>query len=212
MVYITPSLFGHDPAYNSFNFPTPTHPHIHNVMADSHVTAGLGKRKRRADDVTEGPNPKHISISSTETDRSGSDSRMSLSRSSPTSEGFIRSSTSSNLERRPVKQMKRSNPRLVKAPSHLMDIEVDMPSSPPVQKAVTQPSSDLRSCHACGSAPKRKRDLENYLDCRRCEERTCYICARKCSGCQREICKECIVEIGKEGDPWCLECYQHINL
>lgn len=226
MVYITSGLFGHDPAYSVHSFPEPNH--TYNDMVDSPAGAGLGKRKRRTDDDTEGPSPKHISLSSTDTDRTNPGHHVSQSRPSLTAEGYIRHHAhhpaahepssqrplprhpgSTNHERRSVKQLKRSIPRLMKAPSHLMDVE---PEPTPVQRPDTHhPQSDLRSCHACGTAPKRKRDLENYLDCRKCERRTCYICARRCSGCQRDVCRECVVEVGDEGEPWCLSCYQHIN-
>jgi len=107
-------------------------------------------------------------------------------------------------ERRPAKQLRRLNSKiaLVKSTSHLMDIEPD-----PAPSSDTNSTSDLRPCHSCKTAPKRKRDLENYMECKRCVERACYICARECMGCQKAICKKCIVEVGEEGDPWCLECY-----
>ncbi|KAH9878901.1 hypothetical protein J1614_002336 [Plenodomus biglobosus] len=109
-------------------------------------------------------------------------------------------------DRRPVKQLKRTNPKaaLVKSTSHLMDIDMD----PQHSAAQPHPVSDLRPCHACRSAPKRKRELENYLDCKRCDERTCYICARQCvGGCGQAICNKCTVEVGDEGDSCCLDCY-----
>jgi hypothetical protein len=98
---------------------------------------------------------------------------------------------------------------LVKSTSHLMDTDSDtMSTYPPLDVQHPPAVSDLRSCHACQSAPKRKKDLENYMDCRRCDERTCYICARQClGGCGKKICKKCIVEVGQEGDSWCLDCY-----
>lgn len=227
MVYITPGLFGHNPTYSQYQFSAANRIHSYPDMVEPQLMAGPGKRKRSGEDITEGPSPKHISLCSTDLDRSGPGSLPLLSRS-PTCEGLIRlhpaahgsaeyrtfprSSGPLNFERRPVKQMKRSTPKLCKTPSHLMDIEVDTPSSPPVQRAHIPATSDLRSCHACGTAPKRKRDLENYMDCRKCEQRTCYICARQCSGCQKDACKDCVVEVGEEGEPWCLTCYQHINL
>jgi hypothetical protein len=118
-------------------------------------------------------------------------------------------------ERRPVKQMKRYSPKatLLKSTSHLMDVDLDLPPSLSNADAHPQPITDLRPCHACKSAPKRRKDLENYLDCRRCVGRTCYICARQCfGGCGKAVCKKCIVEVGEEGDPWCLDCYaRNIN-
>ena len=113
-----------------------------------------------------------------------------------------------SLDRRPVKQLKRVSPKasLVKSTSHLMDVDLDTPPQP------SHAVSDLRSCHACQKAPKRKKDLENYMDCRRCEGRTCFICARQCVGCTKAICKKCIVEVGEDGDAWCLDCYsRNIN-
>ncbi|KAF1833051.1 hypothetical protein BDW02DRAFT_570461 [Decorospora gaudefroyi] len=117
-------------------------------------------------------------------------------------------------ERRPVKQLKRLAPKaaLVKSTSHLMDVDFDV--APSCQRNDTQSHtvSDLRPCHACNKAPKRRKDLENYLDCRRCKGRTCFICARQCTGCQKAICNKCIVEVGLEGDSWCLHCYsRNIN-
>jgi hypothetical protein len=113
---------------------------------------------------------------------------------------------------------KRLSPKatLVKTPSHLMDIDLDLDLPSPCQRTDvqphTQPVSDLRSCHVCNKAPKRRKELENYLDCRRCEGRTCFICARQCAGCSKAICKKCIVEVGEEGDAWCLDCYsRNIN-
>ena len=146
-------------------------------------------------------------------------------RSSPTSKGLLKlhgyatplengtgrmyavsaaASTYITSERRPTKQIRRTNPKiaLVKSTSHLMDIE---PS--PTTSTNTTHNSDLRPCHACKTAPKRKRDLENYMECRRCDERACYICARICVACDKAICKKCIVEVGEEGDSWCLDCY-----
>jgi hypothetical protein len=157
---------------------------------------------------------------------------MHQQRSSPSSRGFARLHTHSassiesnrNLtypvfsasplfpisERRPVKQVKRLSPKasLIKSTSHLMDVDLELPSSIPKADTHAHPVTDLRSCHACRSAPKRRKDLENYLDCRRCDGRTCYICARQCfGGCGKAVCKKCIVEVGEEGDPWCLGCY-----
>lgn len=121
----------------------------------------------------------------------------------------------STPERRPVKQIKRLSPKasLVKSASHLMDIDLELPPSVAKVEAHSHHVTDLRSCHACKSAPKRRKDLENYLDCRRCDGRTCYICARQCfGGCGKAVCKKCIVEVGEEGDPWCLDCYARSSL
>lgn len=93
-----------------------------------------------------------------------------------------------------------------------LDLDLDAPAAPVCESRAVPAVSDLRSCHACNKAPKRKKDLENYLDCRRCEGRTCFICARQCVGCDKAICKKCIVEVGEEGDAWCLDCYsRNIN-
>ncbi|KAF2682841.1 hypothetical protein K458DRAFT_419674 [Lentithecium fluviatile CBS 122367] len=210
MVYITSHLFGSEAICDCPTAPATIHSQAWNIMVDTQLTAGLGKRKRRADSDEEGSKPTGCS---------------SQQRSSPASKGLLRlhghapasdtnnnrmypvtvaASTSSTPERRPVKQMRRMHPKvaLVKSTSHLMDIELD-----PAPISTANNHSDLRPCHACNTAPKRRRDLENYMECRRCDERTCYICARECVGCHKAICKKCIVEVGEEGDPWCLNCY-----
>ncbi|KAF2831546.1 hypothetical protein CC86DRAFT_342459 [Ophiobolus disseminans] len=209
MVYITSDLFGSASTHGRGDTATPTY---WTSMADSPHPAGLGKRKRLEGD--EGPNP----------------SCMHQQRPSPSSRSYARlhahNTTSfeinrnlsypafsasplfSALERRPVKQIKRLSPKasLIKSTSHLMDVDLDL--TPPKPETHSHAVIDLRSCHACKSAPKRRKDLENYLDCRRCEGRTCYICARQCfGGCGKAVCKKCIVEVGEEGDPWCLDCY-----
>ncbi|KAF2035740.1 hypothetical protein EK21DRAFT_53670 [Setomelanomma holmii] len=234
-MYITSDLFGG----------TSTHQHNDTnpatqwtIMADSPHTAGLGKRKRLEGE--DGPNRYgqfQVHSHNPQADDS-CDSSVHQQRSSPTSRGYARMhvhnnstlETSRNLsypiysavpiyasaERRPVKQMKRHNPKatLVKSTSHLMDFEHDLPPSITKVDTHSHTANDLRPCHACKSAPKRRRDLENYLDCRRCEGRTCYICARQCfGGCGKAVCKKCIVEVGEEGDPWCLDCYaRRINI
>ena len=199
MVYITSDLFG----------PVETHNQSHScwhMMTDSqqqqHV-AGLGKRKRQQEADTSHtnrePRPQHSLAVDHNNDRS-----------------YVLYTTAPSLrasEHRPVKQIKRTSPKfaLVKSTSHLMD--TDSGASPAVgtTNAQVQPThiNDLRACHACKSAPKRKRDLENYMDCMRCDGRTCYICARQClGGCGKKICKECTSEVGEEGDSWCLDCFQ----
>ncbi|KAF2253045.1 hypothetical protein BU26DRAFT_420555 [Trematosphaeria pertusa] len=220
-MFITADLFGCDPGHDRSNSATSIHTQTWNAMVDSSLSTGLGKRKRRSEDC-DGASGVHHSA---------------LQRSSPASKGFLKlqghdsasfdgnnertyplsvaASTYLTSDRRPVKQMRRLNPKvsLVKTPSHLMDIEPDLPpSSSHTEKRETRNDTDLRPCHACKTAPKRKRDLENYMECKRCDGRTCYICARECLGCRKAICKKCIVEVGQEGDPWCLECYsRHIN-
>jgi len=113
-------------------------------------------------------------------------------------------------EHRPLKQLKRASPKrvpaLAKSTSHLMDIEFDTPT--PSSSLHTSTTMDLRSCHICHKAPTRKKDLENYHECERCKEQTCFICARQCANGYREkICRRCCVEVGEEGDTLCLGCY-----
>ncbi|KAI4921366.1 hypothetical protein J4E85_008711 [Alternaria conjuncta] len=206
MVYITSDLFGpntpHERQYDT------TTSYWHTMGHDQHA-AGLGKRKRMAGD--DGPQPvsrQHRSSPSRDSNR------LHLHNTPPFESNnnnlpyalFPSKPHEYTSERRPVKQLKRLSPKasLVKSTSHLMDVDLDAPS--PCQ---TQPHavSDLRSCHACNKAPKRRKDLENYLDCTRCEGRTCFICARQCVGCSKATCKKCIVEVGEEGDAWCLDCY-----
>ena len=230
------SLFGSDAMFDRFNSPTAIHTQSRNTMPESQ--AGLGKRKRRMEDGDEGSRSRHERCSGhtiqMDVDIAGISNFHS--RSSPISKGLLRlhghgpifeasgsrmfpasaaASTYTTSDRRPVKQLRRLNPKiaLVKAPSYLMDIEPDpTPSSSSTGSTESHTNSDLRPCHACKTAPKRKRDLENYMGCKRCDGRTCYICARECLGCHKAICKKCIVEVGEEGDPWCLECYsRHIN-
>lgn len=189
MVYITPGLFGPVDTHNS--------PHHHwHIMSDSHHDpASLGKRKRSLDGdsahSSRGSRPQHTSS----LDRN-SDHTYSLRAT----------------DQRPLKQTKRLSPKLalVKSTPHLTHTETS--TSPAIStSAEVQPHAvdDLRACHACRSAPKRRKDLENYMDCKRCVGRTCYICARQClGGCGRKVCKECTAEIGQEGDSWCLDCLQ----
>lgn len=201
-MYITSDLFGGTTHYHQENDTLNARP----SMADSQHAAGLGKRKRHeADEGSSAyeslPGPKHDFA--TYSFYSGClHQQRPASKHSP-------QPTYNLIERRPVKQVKRLTPKatLVKSTSHLMELETE--PTPNRSNAV----SDLRPCHACKSAPKRNKDLENYLDCRRCEGRTCYICARQCyGGCRKAVCKKCIVEVGEDGDPWCLDCYaRNIN-
>jgi len=197
MVYITSDLFGPADTHNQY------HNHWHTMMDPQQHAPGLGKRKRQQDaeaaNTSRGPRPQHSPAFEHNTDRS-----YALYTSAPDHRAS---------EHRPVKQIKRISPKLalVKSTSHLMD--TDAGASQPVGSTAPQTYSpaftDLRACHACKSAPKRKRDLENYMDCMRCEGRTCYICARQClGGCGKKICKECTSEVGEEGDSWCLDCFQ----
>jgi hypothetical protein len=229
-MYITSDLFGGAPTHTRGDTATSAY---WTAMPDSPHTASLGKRKRQ--EAEEGPSTYGSCriLSSHTKANSICNSCSHQPRSLPASRGSTRPqlhtipgldsnrnlpysvySTSPILphsERRPVKQMKRFSPKatLVKSTSHLMDIEPELPKANTHAHTV----NDLRPCHACKSAPKRRRDLENYLDCRRCDGRTCYICARQCfGGCGKAICKKCIVEVGEEGDPWCLDCYaRNIN-
>jgi len=68
----------------------------------------------------------------------------------------------------------------------------------------------LTPCHICHKAPRLKKDLEGYAGCGRCEQRTCYICIRRCEagGCERKVCRSCCVEEGENGDVSCLECLE----
>lgn len=188
MVYITPDLFG--------PLDTQPGPHHHwHIMADTpHDAAGLGKRKRMQDesavDYGRGHHPQH-------------------------SPAFDHNSGRSYLtaDSRPMKQIKRISPKLALLKSSTPLMDTDAGAAPPAhfKAGQVQPhtTTDLRACHACKTAPKRKSDLENYMDCKRCMERTCYICARQClGGCGRKICRECTAEVGQERDSWCLDCLQ----
>lgn len=192
-------------------------------MVDSPPVGGLGKRKRLEGDQDPSAydsNTKtctiHIRTDCISRSRPHQQQRLT----SPSNRVHHHHKTTSTTpppfetmsERRPVKQMKRISPKatLTKSTSHLMDLEPEL--SRHDHDTHTQPHfhavSDLRPCHACNSAPRRKKDLENYLDCLRCDGRTCYICARQCfGGCGKAVCKKCIVEVGEDGDPWCLDCY-----
>ncbi|KAF1911602.1 hypothetical protein BDU57DRAFT_524173 [Ampelomyces quisqualis] len=209
-MYITSELFG---GSSTRNYRDPATSTYWTTMTDSPHPAGLGKRKRH--DAEEASSTNH-----TPQQRLSSPSRRYQGHNTPSSDSnrnlpYPVHSTSplfSASDRRPVKQMKRTSPKstLFKSPSHLMDMEPDLPPPSSKEDAHAHPHSitDLRPCHACKSAPKRRKDLENYLDCRRCDGRTCYICARQCFGrCGKAVCKKCIVEVGQEGDPWCLDCY-----
>jgi len=196
-------------------------------MVDTQSTPSLGKRKRRAESDEEGHKFKYDSAYSSLLNENANtvvfSGHFTQQRSSPASKGLIKlhgyapstdtkssrmypvsAATYITSERRPTKQMRRTNPKvaLVMSTSHLMDIEPD-----PAPSSTMHSNSDLRPCHACKTAPKRKRDLENYMDCKRCDERACYICARICVGCEKATCKKCVVEVGEEGDSWCLDCY-----
>ncbi|CAI6331540.1 unnamed protein product [Periconia digitata] len=215
MVYITRELFGSDPAYQRSASPLCT------IMKDTeHAAAGLGKRKRRIDDESLSRDIQYESIDhtpfilNTYTSRSSCSPHPSPSHKSPVKDyhqGFnpVSTPTYVDAERRPVKQTRRSIPKLAKEPSYLMDVEQHHTSNLLHTNAPrVNTNFDLRPCHSCCSAPKRKQDLENYMECKHCDGRTCFICARECISCKKAICNRCIVEVGEEGDSWCLECHQ----
>lgn len=190
MVYITSDLFGPVDTHSQ------NHNHWHVMTSPNHDPAALGKRKRSPDgDATHNSRvsrPQHTSSSDRNSDHTYSPHAM---------------------DPRPIKQIKRLSPKvaLVKSTSYLMDIDTSTNPTNGRMNVEVQPHavSDLRACHACKSAPKRKKDLENYMDCNRCIGRTCYICARQClGGCGKKVCKECTAEVGQEGDSWCLDCLQ----
>ncbi|KAF2739151.1 hypothetical protein EJ04DRAFT_508876 [Polyplosphaeria fusca] len=198
-MYITSELF--TPPKSSYNSSS-CHPQPnHGTMGD---TQSLGKRKRGpdADEATNSttllsysPAPKHIRLQTS--------NQASFTANRAWRFPF---ESASAPQHRPMKQLRRSSPSkrvtLSKSPSHLMDVEMDEPARP-------APAIDLRPCHVCHKAPTRKRDLENYLDCKSCGERACYICARECvGGCTRHVCSKCCIEVGHEGDTHCLDCYQ----
>jgi hypothetical protein len=193
-------------------------------MVDQAAQANLGKRKRTQDHADgfpinnnhEGPlHSSHLSPSSKACRRSQSFSRPSPESNNSRTFKPLPPSTTNSTSGRPTKQPKRTSPNktpsaLRKHPSHLMDTDLPRaddptPASPPPPIA----ESDLRACHICHSAPKRKTDLENYLQCQVCTERACYICARECyGGCKKQVCSKCCVQVGEDWDTYCLSCYQ----
>jgi hypothetical protein len=229
MVYITSTIFDSNVRHDRPASPPTMHTQNWGTMVDTHSTPSLGKRKRRADSDEDGLKFQYSlpysSLLDKEANMANCSGHSTQHRSSPASKGVLKlhaygypaeqstsrmypvsaaASACITSESRPTKQMRRTNPKiaLVKSASHLMDTESD-----PAPSSNTNSNSDLRPCHACMTAPKRRRDLENYMDCKRCVERACYICARECVGCEKAICKKCIVEVGEEGDSWCLDCY-----
>jgi hypothetical protein len=186
MVFITSDLFGAVSTHNQH------HRQWHIMTEAPHDVESLGKRKRTQD----GDGRAHRSHHATPFDYDHDSEQLYTT-----------------AEHRPMKQLKRISPKLslLKSTSHLMD--TDAGAAPPVhfKHGQVQPHAvaDLRACHACKTAPKRKSDLENYMDCKRCVGRTCYICARQClGGCGKKVCRECTAEVGKERDSWCLDCLQ----
>lgn len=220
-MYITQELFGSP--YNSSHFESSS-PHIHtwNTMTiDSPPDhQSLGKRKRCLD-LLEGPNvrPRHAEEDdhaqypqdanrSQSTTTCGSRSPMKISPETA-------SSKPSNL--RPTKNPRRLVfPKKVtfqkQASFQMMDVEpenFDPTSNLP--QALTFPTkppttTNLQPCHICKKAPKRKSDLDNYLECSRCIGRTCFICVRNCVKCHKDLCSTCCKEIGEDGDTWCRDC------
>lgn len=192
--------------------------------------SGLGKRKRRLGADDEGPSSSRLRQS--EEGAVGDSTRSHTGNLSTTSPHGSRHRISPT-DQRPMKQVRLVSPKkanLQKQPSFQMDIEIEDRDSPTIHThthththpnttahththpAPTPASSsknpDLRACHICKKAPKRKRDMINYLDCTRCIGRTCFICARDCSQCHKSLCRDCCTEVGEEGDAWCLDCYQ----
>lgn len=170
---------------------TPSHlPNTWTAMPESEPTTGpLGKRKRQRDIEDE-----HIPHSDAVT------AAQQHARLPP---------YKSQLRSRPIKQT-RLSPKLQKLPSHLMEHEIGLPESKlaaPGLHLQRTAEIDLRPCHICHSAPKRRRELENYLQCQACDKRACYICARQCSGkCGKQLCSKCCAEVGEEGATFCFGC------
>jgi len=58
-------------------------------------------------------------------------------------------------------------------------------SLPNIDFAIQKPSigkADLSACHICRRKPTLKRELEDFLDCESCGNRTCAVCIRECLG------------------------------
>jgi hypothetical protein len=94
--------------------------------------------------------------------------------------------------------------------SEITPTEETSPS--PVAKEIA-----LQPCHICHKKPKQKTDLDSYTTCKKCGERTCYICIRECQGgCNdKTICSSCCVEYGEDGTVACFDCYEvgyHLNM
>ncbi|KAH7379191.1 hypothetical protein DE146DRAFT_682332 [Phaeosphaeria sp. MPI-PUGE-AT-0046c] len=204
-MYITSDLFqvGGDAARLHCNDTTPAY---WTAMSDASPMVGLGKRKRLEGEQDPSAVRAH---------QQGISSPSHRYHNKTTSITITTPPPCNTTDRRPAKQMKRLSPKaaLTKSTSHLMELEPDLSKHTHDTHAHSYSVSNLRPCHACNSAPRRKKDLENYLDCLRCDGRTCFICARQCfGGCGKAVCNKCIVEVGEDGDPWCLDCYsQDIN-
>jgi len=58
-------------------------------------------------------------------------------------------------------------------------------SLPNVDFSIQTPSTgkaDLSACHICRRKPTLKKELEDYVDCESCGNRTCAVCIRECLG------------------------------
>lgn len=78
-----------------------------------------------------------------------------------------------------------------------------------VTERLERKRSLLDPCNVCYKAPKLKSHLASYSNCRRCDERTCFICIRSCEEgpCgDRTICSKCCVEEGADGMVVCFDC------
>ncbi|KAF2109556.1 hypothetical protein BDV96DRAFT_585782 [Lophiotrema nucula] len=235
-MYITSDLFGSTADSASSHQSNPCHTQPWNKMT---VDTGLGKRKRSKEEATQteyGGSSGFLDGARADlpswlrsADQQPSPGKMLRVHSFPQGSvnnarpwrlpGGTTTATITTAPHRPFKQLKRVSPKkppppLTKSTSHLMDTDEPAASHPcPASSEPPPSSSDLRSCHICHTAPKRKSDLENFLECQSCEGRACYICARECAGgCQRQLCRKCCVEVGEEGNTWCLHCYQRIGI
>ncbi|KAF2705311.1 hypothetical protein K504DRAFT_537381 [Pleomassaria siparia CBS 279.74] len=233
-MYITSDLFGSDAAHSHSHSHSPTAASTTTwiTMPNTHPPA-LGKRKTRTDDPTEEPSSNaHASFNrlSPSTGRSQF-KRQALGHTVSDNNTWTTLYTQIPphtylAPERPQKQYRRALPKKVaiaaRSTSHLMDVEAETvisssscsshsyPHSHSHSRPHSHPSGalDLRACHVCHTAPRRRNELENYHECKRCKENTCFICARQCAnGCGEKICSKCCVEIGQEGDTLCLDCY-----
>ncbi|KAF2663055.1 hypothetical protein K491DRAFT_686211 [Lophiostoma macrostomum CBS 122681] len=236
-MYITTDLFGFTNPDTRTNSMTS---HASHHMAETQASAGLGKRKRWLDaEEGTGTAYEEMptSLLRAWADNADCGSHNTFQRTSPDGNRTYRifqtqthaasdhppwayrlspnPMTYTMTEGRPIKQAKRTvhvsrKTTLTKQASHLMDIESDTPLEAKIPPPIDHSASDLRPCHICHKAPKRRKDLENYLQCQACEHRACYVCSRSCSsnGCGKQLCSKCCVEVGEEGNTWCLGCYQ----
>jgi hypothetical protein len=87
-------------------------------------------------------------------------------------------------------------------------------TAPPPPPRDDGSSGLLQRCHICAKAPRMKKDLDGYKDCWRCRRRTCYVCVRMCETTHcggRKICRACCVEVGEDGDVFCLDCFGSLD-